>query len=69
MKYWKNQFEEIIDIENIKKAIHNASKDKKDREDVKLILDNVHHYSNEIHLMLVNQTYTIDSYDIEEKNR
>ncbi len=67
MKYWKNQFDEIIDIENIKKAIHNASKDKKDREDVKLILDNVHHYSNEIHLMLVNQTYTIDSYDIEEK--
>ena len=47
MKYWKNQFDEIIDIENIKKAIHNASKDKKDREDVKLILDNVHHYSNE----------------------
>ena len=69
MKYWKNQFDEIIDIENIKKAIHNASKDKKDREDVKLILDNISHYSNEIHLMLVNQTYTIDSYDIEEKNR
>lgn len=44
MKREKDIYIKIIDKNNIYKAILNASKGKKDRENVKKILDNPYHY-------------------------
>ena len=52
-----NIFGKIHDIENIKLAIYNASKGKRKRRRVKVILNNIDYYSWQIKRMLVNQTF------------
>lgn len=62
MKRKGNIYALIIEKENIKKAILNASKGKKDRKSVKKIIDNIDYYVDEIHNMLKNQTYKPSPY-------
>lgn len=51
-------YEQIIDKNNIREAILNASKGKKSRKNVKEVLENIIFYTDEIHKMLVEKTYT-----------
>ena len=62
MKRVGNIYEKITKKENIRKAIINASKGKKDRNGVIKILDNVNFYVDEIYNMLINKTYTPSPY-------
>lgn len=62
MKRKGNIFSAVIEIENIKKAILNASKGKKHRKSVERIICNIEHYTLEIHNMLKNKTYTPSPY-------
>ena len=59
-------YDKIVDRENIKQAIINASKNKRNRKRVQKILDNIDHYTLEIQRMLEDETYTPSPY-IEEK--
>ena len=58
MKRAKNIYEQIIDKNNIREAILNASKGKKNRKNVKEVLENIIFYTDEIHKILVKKTYT-----------
>lgn len=58
MKRAKNIYEHIVDKNNIRRAILNASKGKKSRKNVKEVLENITFYTDEIHKMLVEKTYT-----------
>ena len=62
MKRVGNIYEKITKKENIRKAIINASKGKKDRNGVVKILDNVNFYVDEIYNMLINKTYIPSPY-------
>ena len=64
MKRQSNIYEKIIEIDNIKKAILNASKGKKDRKSVDKILCNIEYYTLEIHNMLKNKTYKHGGYTV-----
>ena len=59
-------FEKIIEIDNIKKAIVNASKRKTNRRNVQKVLNNIDFYAKQIQTMLVNDTYVPCKY-IEQK--
>ena len=59
-------FEKVIEIDNIKKAIVNASKRKTDRRNVQKILNNIDFYAKQIQDMLINDTYVPCKY-IEQK--
>ena len=50
-------FEKVIEIDNIKKAIVNASKRKTDRRNVQKILNNIDFYAKQIQDMLINDSY------------
>jgi len=52
----------ITDIENIKKAILNASKKKHKRKQVQQILSNIDHYAHEIQKMLISKSYVPSPY-------
>lgn len=58
MKSYKHLYEKLIDIDNIIKAIHNASKRKKRRREVQEIIDNPWHHANQIIAMLERGEYT-----------
>lgn len=62
MKRKGNIYQLIVEKENIKEAILNSSKGKRDRKSVKKIIDNIDHYTQEIHNMLVNKTYIPSPY-------
>ncbi len=62
MKRKGNIYPLIIETNNIKRAILNASKGKKDRKSVKRINDNIDHYTLEIQRMLKNKTYIPSPY-------
>ncbi len=62
MKRKGNIYPLIIDKNNIRKAILNASKGKKDRKSVKEINDNIEYYILEIQKMLQNKTYKPSPY-------
>lgn len=62
MKRKGNIYVNIIDKENIKKAIICASKGKRDRKSVKKIYDNIDLYTLEIQKMLQNKTYIPSPY-------
>jgi len=64
MKRYNNLYIHVVDIDNIKKAIICASKDKRDRKSVIKILDNIDFYASEIQKMLVNRTYEPSPYDV-----
>lgn len=57
MKRVGNIYEKITKKENIRQAILNASKGKKNRKSVIKILDDINFYVNEIYNMLINKTY------------
>ena len=62
MKRVGNIYEKITKKENIRKAIINASKGKKDRNGVRKILEDVNFYVDEIYNMLINKTYKPSPY-------
>lgn len=62
MKRANNLFPKIVDKNNIRLAIYNASKMKKDRKVVQKVLANIDYYVEEIHRMLVNKTYKPSPY-------
>lgn len=62
MKRIGNIYNKIIEKDNIKTAIINASRGKKDRKSVKRIIENIDSYTLEIQKMLVNKTYIPSPY-------
>lgn len=62
MKRKSNIYPLIIEENNIKKAILNASKGKKERKSVKKVCDDIEHYTLEIQKMLRNKTYKPSPY-------
>lgn len=64
MKTYKHLFEKIIDRENIRLAIINASKKKRNRGDVKEVLDNIDYHVEEVHNLLLNGKYKAHSYRV-----
>lgn len=59
-------FEKIVDIENIKDAIKNACKKKKNREPVKRILKDVDGYAIKIQQMILSEKYQSSPYYVDE---
>ena len=57
MKTYKNIFEQIISEENIKAAILNASKRKRERKDIIEVLNNIDYHVHKVHEILQNGTY------------
>lgn len=51
-------FQKIVDIENLKQAIWNASKKKRSRRSVRRILDDVDFYALKLQNMLINNEFT-----------
>lgn len=62
MKRKSNIYQKIIEPDNIRKAILNASKGKKTRKSVEKILCNIEYYTLDIHNMLKNKTYKPSPY-------
>lgn len=62
MKRIGHLYEKVTDIENIKKAIINASRKKRDRPSVKRILADLDYFAEDIQRMLVNMTYVPSPY-------
>ena len=62
MKAKGNIYTKICEIENIKRAIINASKQKRDRNDVKEIYANIDYYSKELQKMLITKSYVPSPY-------
>lgn len=62
MKRYGFLYQQIYDIENIKLAIKNASKGKRNRRRVKHILDNSDEYAGRIRLMLKHKVYSPSAY-------
>lgn len=62
MKTAKNIYTKIIDKNNIYKAIVNASKGKKDRDNVKNVISNITFFVDEINYKLSTKTYVPKPY-------
>lgn len=62
MKRYNNIYPKICEKENIRKAILNASKGKKDRRNVRKIIDNIDYYVDEIHKKLITKSYIPSGY-------
>lgn len=62
MKSYNHLFEQLITPENIKKAIWNSSVRKRDRADVKRVIENIDKYVAKIQDILINKTYTIQKH-------
>ena len=62
MKRITNLYPKIIDKNNIRKAILYASRGKKNRKNVKNILDNINYYIEEIYQILKNESYVPSKY-------
>ena len=62
MKRKKDIYIKIIDKNNIYKAILNASKGKKDRDNVRNVISNITFYVNDIHKKLSTRTYKPSTY-------
>lgn len=62
MKRKSNIFPLIVEKDNIRRAILNASKGKKDRNSVKRINENIDQYTLEIQKMLKNKNYIASPY-------
>lgn len=63
MKRYGNLYNQICDIDNIKRAIVCASKDKQKRISVIKVLDNIDTHAEIIQSMLVNKTYVPSPYN------
>lgn len=55
-------YEKICHKENIRVAIMNASKGKRNRDDVRRVLSNITYYVDKIHNMLINESYVPNDY-------
>lgn len=66
MKRVGNIYSEMLKIENIRKAILDASRYKRNKKHVQLVLTNIEYYSTQIQEMLLNKTY-VPSEFTEEK--
>lgn len=62
MKRYGFLYEKVYDIDNIKQAIYNASKGKRNRRRVSYILENSDEYAERIHLMLKHKIYSPSQY-------
>ena len=62
MKRYGNLYKDIVDIDNIKKAIICASKNKRKRESVQHVLNDIDRYACIIQDMLINKTYIPSPY-------
>ena len=62
MKKFKNLYQKITDLDNIKLAHHNARKNKTHRDDVKKVDADIERFCKQIHDMLVNHTYKTSEY-------
>ena len=62
MKRKNNLYKKIIDKNNIRQAILTASKKKKTRKSVLMVLDNINMYVEKIHAMLETETYIPSKY-------
>ena len=58
------KYQEIIDKNNIRKAIIKSSKGKIKRRDVKKVLNNIEYYVEQIHEMLISKSYKHSDYKI-----
>lgn len=71
IKYTKrigHLYEKVVDIENIKEAIRNASKRKTNRASVRRILSDIDGYALKLQEMLVTETFVPHQYTIREIN-
>lgn len=59
MKKFKNLYQKITDLENIKLAHHNARKNKTHRDDVKKVDEDIEGFCKQIQDMLINHTYKL----------
>jgi hypothetical protein len=59
-------YEKIYNIENIKKAIMQSSRGKRDKKYVKEIILNINYFSKRIQDLLLNQTYTPSPYTVKK---
>lgn len=57
MKTYKKLYNKVCDRENIRKAILKASEKKRDRPDVKEVLDNIDYHIEVVHMLLVDERY------------
>ena len=62
MKKFKNLYQKITDLENIKLAHHNARKNKTHRDDVKKVDEDIEGFCKQIQDMLINHTYKTSEY-------
>lgn len=63
MKIYDNLREKIIDKNNLRLAHYNARKDKAFYQEVQMVDSNLDFYIDEIHNMLKNKEYVIESSD------
>ena len=68
MKRYKNIYDKICTIDNLREAHRNARKDKSFYLDVKMVNANEDFYLEKIREMLLNKTYTVGRYSIENIN-
>jgi len=64
MKRFNNLFEQIVDIDNIKKAHLNARKGKTHYREVQMIDQDIDYYAQKIREMLIQNQYEVGEYDI-----
>ena len=62
MKRIGNIYDSISSYANCRRAIYNASQNKRNRDDVKKILDNIDTYTKKLRELLVNKTYEPSPY-------
>ena len=62
MKKFKNLYQKITDLDNIKLAHHNARKNKTHRDDVKKVDEDIEGFCKQIQDMLINHTYKTSEY-------
>ena len=64
MKRIGNLYSKIYDMDNLKLAHHNASKNKKCYKEVKMVNRNENYYLEKIQDMISNKTYKTSQYEM-----
>lgn len=62
MKKYRNLYKQIVDLDNIILAHHNARKNKTHRPDVQMVDKDIIKYCKQIQQMLINHTYKTSEY-------
>lgn len=58
MKTYKHLFEQVVSEENIRQAIEEAAKGKRERRDVKRVLNNIDFHVERVQKLLINEEYS-----------